>query len=819
MAYRVFDDSTGYPSWASYYAKKKEEEGSIGLITNERYSIFDELPSSYAGDSSKFTMTVAAYPGFYFILLPAGDHKVRCLHQCLVFGIPGYSPDVFGILGQEKNSEFKRIHITAAVKRFEVPRVTRSQKAAEKAEFLPTMEEFMECEVAEDFKKLRSKEEAVPADEFLKRAQSVFLHPNIFEFIGAKEMKAADLAIHVLFELSGCLAEGRAEENQEVAEEVHKLLLFLWAVEQSYVSEVELTDPPVSSYFDALSREVKGKLEAKRTQGQEKSPLGDGGPPDDDDDNRNNSGVDSDYATPRKRGRSRKSRGDEDGRKPKARRDPSRSPAKDNRSKSSPARSKSRSHSSPRQRPPRRSPSPSDSDSSSDPGRGGNNGRGRSLDSRERGRPRNYRDRRGHDSDEGDRDLQSLMMKNLAAMTASQLEKDSRDEKKRSMLANLAPEASIMFRLLSARDWYVEKPKINSFMKSLVVDKSSNRALNIMMMHTKKWSGQASEKGLLEFFATGYAARDIHEQPGGFTIFMFRPVTSAAPANKKARQQQVKAMFGSTELDDEAVKYYSQNDFFLAESIQDLEEQIYTCILCLELFTERRGVATAGYEYGLKLLQKDRRLFKNFIGSDPLFAVKFAYLLDKVFQNFIEKLGDYHEDEFPITKARRKLKHYQRDAIERGMSGYEESSIPNLYLPSSLRGEEREGGKTPSSSGVDSQKKTALSGGGGGDQTKTPAQVPGWWSKNPNPNPAWALPQGKEYVDFFDTKDPDKLKNSQGWPKLAHHKMTSKKKNLCLKYQSKGSCNTHCFMTHVDPTKLDSDTRKAIGDRFQAIYS
>jgi hypothetical protein len=89
------------------------------------------------------------------------------------------------------------------------------------------------------------------------------------------------------------------------------------------------------------------------------------------------------------------------------------------------------------------------------------------------------------------------MMKNLAAMTASQLDKDTRKERKRSMLSKLAPEASDMFTALSAKDWYDEDPKMNQFMKRLVEDKDSNKALNIMTMRTKRWSGQASDKGLL----------------------------------------------------------------------------------------------------------------------------------------------------------------------------------------------------------------------------------------------------------------------------------------------------------------------------------
>jgi hypothetical protein len=40
-------------------------------------------------------------------------------------------------------------------------------------------------------------------------------------------------------------------------------------------------------------------------------------------------------------------------------------------------------------------------------------------------------------------------------------------------------------------------------------------------------------------------------------------------------------MFGSTELDKEAIKYYAESDFFLPETLADLEEQIYTCVKAL----------------------------------------------------------------------------------------------------------------------------------------------------------------------------------------------------------------------------------------------
>ena len=109
---------------------------------------------------------------------------------------------------------------------------------------------------------------------------------------------------------------------------------------------------------------------------------------------------------------------------------------------------------------------------------------------------------------------------------------------------------------------------------------------------------------------------------------MFRPITAHVSGNKKDRRQQVKAMFGHTELDEDAIKYYAESDFFLPETLSDLEEQIYTCVKALELFTERDGIAAEGFLHGLDMIQRGRGLFKNFLSEDPLFAVKFAYLLD-----------------------------------------------------------------------------------------------------------------------------------------------------------------------------------------------
>jgi hypothetical protein len=105
-----------------------------------------------------------------------------------------------------------------------------------------------------------------------------------------------------------------------------------------------------------------------------------------------------------------------------------------------------------------------------------------------------------------DRDLNKAMIRNLAAMTASQLKKDSRDKRKKAMILMLSPKAGKLFDLLAGRNWDDKNP-----MKDLVSNRDSQRALAIIKTRTKRWTGLVSKKGLLGFFANGFAANKIQE--------------------------------------------------------------------------------------------------------------------------------------------------------------------------------------------------------------------------------------------------------------------------------------------------------------------
>ena len=57
------------------------------------------------------------------------------------------------------------------------------------------------------------------------------------------------------------------------------------------------------------------------------------------------------------------------------------------------------------------------------------------------------------------------------------------------------------------RDEDDSDPRMNLFVKDLILDKDAHRAsTRIMLIRTKKWSGQISANGLLAFFANGFGA-------------------------------------------------------------------------------------------------------------------------------------------------------------------------------------------------------------------------------------------------------------------------------------------------------------------------
>jgi hypothetical protein len=64
-----------------------------------------------------------------------------------------------------------------------------------------------------------------------------------------------------------------------------------------------------------------------------------------------------------------------------------------------------------------------------------------------------------------------------------------------------------------------------------------------------------------------------------------------------------------------------------------------------------------------------------------MFMVKFNYLLDRVFQNFVNRLGSFYQTCDPIRSAWFDLRESMENEIDDAMRGFTVGAYPNLSLP------------------------------------------------------------------------------------------------------------------------------------------
>jgi hypothetical protein len=246
-------------------------------------------------------------------------------------------------------------------------------------------------------------------------------------------------------------------------------------------------------------------------------------------------------------------------------------------------------------------------------------------------------------------------------MTRFQKNAFKRDAKKKSMLSHLSKQQAQLFTLLSARDWLDYHLKINPLTEGLLEERDPEKA--------EHWSCQVSKGGLINFLSSGFEAHDMDEQPGaGYTLFMFSPLANAKPRSK--RELVIRSVFGKGKVDSGIVKYYLKNNLTLAKTLKQAKRQIKTGVIFLKKITHKDSIGTRGYTSGLKLVEQHQHLFDKALKRYRMFMVKFSYLLDQVFQNFVNRLGSFYQARDPIRSARSHLRKSMEEEINNAMRGF-----------------------------------------------------------------------------------------------------------------------------------------------------
>ena len=260
--------SSRFPSWRDYHLSKKKERKELAGKTDENGGLIARAPfSTFSNDPFSFMKAVDFFEGDSFLLLPAGGNRVSVVHNCFKVDVKdGSGLSVFGILGSRISSPFKRVDVNQATRHQTAPKVTRSEERKE--EWAPSAENLSKCKSADEFKDLLAKpgDKRYSADELWKYPHCCFAGYPVFEAFGEDCTKrAGDLAMEILrlhHEKARTEPEGE-DERAKVPEKEFKILLFLWAIENSWMKKVPLYDAPDNQIFDRLAQEVWQRLDKK----------------------------------------------------------------------------------------------------------------------------------------------------------------------------------------------------------------------------------------------------------------------------------------------------------------------------------------------------------------------------------------------------------------------------------------------------------------------------------------------------------------------------------------------------------------------------
>jgi hypothetical protein len=115
---------------------------------------------------------------------------------------------------------------------------------------------------------LASEEKEFPGAELWKQAQTFWIHPKSFEIIDSNlDANIPQRAGRIAMEVMKALPVGpqmTEHPDDEAPDSAHKLMIFLWAIENFAATKVSTSDAPTSELFHNRAQEVMEKLDPKQ---------------------------------------------------------------------------------------------------------------------------------------------------------------------------------------------------------------------------------------------------------------------------------------------------------------------------------------------------------------------------------------------------------------------------------------------------------------------------------------------------------------------------------------------------------------------------
>ena len=363
-------------------------------------------------------------------------------------------------------------------------------------------------------------------------------------------------------------------------------------------------------------------------------------------------------------------------------------------------------------------------------------------------------------------------------------------------------------------------------MKDLAKEKTAAKGLQTVLNETRDWEGTFSSGGFHRFLSTGFISQDANKSnPRGFRLFMFYPRTvDQGKNNFDAARARMRDLF-EADVDEETIPYYSKQGYYTATNQHDLRVQLQTAIDMLSLLLGVGSNATQGLAYVLE----PRRWtgmsmhFHERFRSEAFFGPKFIYCLDRSLQQLFIRM------ENPLDRASVRSDTLTTKAaalIDRLDSGFDIAirlpsplqppvpaatavTITAAAAPTAITNGTTAGGAAP-------RKKSRRSADSGSGSAGPPGEPGGALASNTTPHPAWQLPEGRRYAEFFQGR----AQSTRDWPLVPDARLGARSPApLCIRFQATTSCKWNCRLAHTSRSNLEPAVRRICDDRFTTAYA
>jgi hypothetical protein len=170
-----------------------------------------------------------------------------------------------------------------------------------------------------------------------------------------------------------------------------------------------------------------------------------------------------------------------------------------------------------------------------------------------------------------------------------------------------------------------------------------------------------------------------------------------------------------------------------------------------------------------------------------------------------------------VPAAHHSLRRFLTQKADTLLEGIADGIAPSIMLPASLSRpanaksapkENKGGTQTPSDKAKEKEKEKEK------DKTIKEKQMPKGPVSNPQVSPTWAIPAGSTYEGLFQAPSP----NLGGWPLIKDPRHT-RPKPLCIRYQALGTCQTNCYLGHIQKSRMTPKDVAAADALFKTAYT